>query len=241
MLIYIFIVLLVGIIVWRVILPNMKLESHKTPATGAGTSTTTPTTGKSIGELATEYMWSILIVIVGAVLVYWGLQNTQIRPTDAGSWGWTNWLPLIIFWGIAATLVAINVNEKTASILQKVLAGVMLALLVVFPLVHGIWGEKSPSQQAQYAYGALIPLTSLPQSVWPNLVLQPVEKSALKEIPRHGMRAKVLGNNVKVHVVYKDSGGECIVSEEKCKPGEIAFYVTNTSKEINIISYAFEN
>ena len=216
------------------------LDRKTVVASGTPAASTVAGGRKRLGRL-TSHWPSILLVIVGAVLVYWGFQNTQIRPTDAGSWGWTNWLPLIIFWGIAATLVAINVNEKTASILQKVLAGVMLALLVVFPLVHGIWGEKSPSQQAQYAYGALIPLTSLPQSVWPNLVLQPVEKSALKEIPRHGMRAKVLGNNVKVHVVYKDSGGECIVSEEKCKPGEIAFYVTNTSKEINIISYAFEN
>ena len=219
MLIYIFIVLLVGIIVWRVILPNMKLESHKTPATGAGTSTTTPTTGKSIGELATEYMWSILIVIVGAVLVYWGLQNTQIRPTDAGSWGWTNWLPLIIFWGVAATLIAINADGKTATILQKVLAGVMLALLIVFPVIHGIWGESSSSQQTKQQ---TLPIPSNGES--PHLPTKP------------GYAIEWTGSGFTIHCVYRDGSSDT----GPCRNGPMLYqYLKDTSGKPNIASYEF--
>ena len=48
----------------------------------------------------------------------------------------------------------------------------------------------------------------------------------------------VLGNNLKTHVVYGDKH-ECVVLEEECKPGAVSFYVSNTSKEMNIAAYAF--
>src|SRR3989344_3759057 len=58
-------------------------------------------------------LWSILVVIVGAVLVYWGF-NTQARPADVGSWNQDHWLPLLIIWGILAALIALNATGTTA-------------------------------------------------------------------------------------------------------------------------------
>lgn len=158
---YLFLALLACIITWRIILPGMKTGSWKThstgtplpgatPATaGGGAPAVTPPRGTDTERWYSEYGWSILFVIVGVVVVYWGFQNTQIRPADAGSWSWTHWLPLLIIWGTLSVLITLNKKAlgEAVTVLQTVLAVTMVGALVVLPLVHAIWGESSSSQQ----------------------------------------------------------------------------------------------
>lgn len=148
--------------------------------------------------------------------------------------------------GLKVVMGSLEESRKSARIFIRVIYCFIVLAVVSFETValvtehrkETIARQNEAPQVSQYAYGALIPMTNLPQSVWPNLGIQPEGKSSLIEIPKVGMRAVVLGNNLKTHVVYGDKR-ECIVLEEECKPGAIAFYVSNTSKEMNIVAYAF--
>lgn len=96
-------------------------------------------------EYTIKYFWSILLVLAGGVLVYWGL-DTQVRPVDVGSWSADKWFPLLVLWGVLAGLIALNAKAlgATAKTLQWVVMGAMLALLIAFPLWSWVVGEEKP-------------------------------------------------------------------------------------------------
>lgn len=224
--------LLVGVIVWRVVLPSMKLESDKTVTTEtrttpATTSSTPPR--KGVRERATEHLWSILIVIVGVLAVYWGFQNTQIRPADAGKLSWTHWLSLLIIWGTLYVLIALNRKAlgDVAKALQTVLVLAMVGALVVLPLVHAIWGEKSPSQQVQ-------------QLARP-VVTMPANGDSVHVDQKVGYILIFTGSGFEHHVVYT-GGRDCIVGNTKdpCQEGPILYqYVRDTTGKPNSATYRF--
>lgn len=180
-------------------------------------------------------LWSILLVIGGAVALYWGF-NTQMRPVDVGNWSYGKWLPLLIFWGFGAALIALNAKEKTAVTLQKVLMWVMLALLIALPLWSWIaTPSDSTSQQAAHSE---IPLASSPQSSWPKLAIPANGKSERIPVPP-GMRIVMAGNKFLLHNVYRD-GNECSFNQSCPDIGAVAGnYATNEAQETNIVAYAF--
>ena len=143
MLWYVVFTLLAAILFWRLVWPNLKQASGGTGVTppvaaGAGTPSATPLAPTSVKGWFVEYLWSILLVLGGAILIYWA-SKTQVQPGDVGSWGWNHLLPLLIFWGISAALIALNAKALgvAAKTLQWVLAGGMLMLFIVFPI--GSW------------------------------------------------------------------------------------------------------
>ncbi len=94
------------------------------------------TTGGLKNAITTKSVITTLLVIAGAVLVYWGF-NTQVRPADMGSWGREHWFPILILWGVLAALIALNAEKTVAKTLQKLVAAVMLMLSVGIPA--GFW------------------------------------------------------------------------------------------------------
>lgn len=177
---------------------------------------------------------TILFVIGGAMLVYWGFQNTQVRPTDAGSWSQSHWLPLLIVWGVGAVLIALNATGTMAKTLQWVLAGTMLMLFVVIPLVNLAWGEKTPPQRATRSE---VPLASSPQSSWPKWVMPPGGESERNTSPP-GMHLVAAGNYFRLHAVYPD-GRKCSFGQTCENASEIINYATNEANETNTVYYAF--
>lgn len=210
-------------------------------AAGTGASATNPLTPRGGTERwYSEYGLSIVVVVVGAALVYWGFQNTQIRPTDAGRLGWTYWLPLLIIWGVLAALVALNSKTlgAAAGVLQWVFAGVMVALLVILPLWH--WVE-SPSVGASQVARSEIPLASSPQSSWPKLVIPAGGRSERIPVPQ-SMHVVMGGENFRFHCVYRDGHEESFgKGGSSCSDGNMPYvYATNeNSKDVNIVSYAY--
>lgn len=196
----------------------------------------TATGGEGRFERLTPYWPSILIVIVGVVAVYWGFQNTQIRPTDAGSWSWAHWLPLLIIWSTISVLIVFNKKAlgEAATMLQTVLAIAMVGALVVLPLVHAIWDESSSSQQVTRSE---VPLASSPQSEWQKLVIPAGGRSELIRRPA-GMKVRMAGDNFLLHMVYWD-GKECSFRQMPCPESPIGVYAKNEAMETNIVSYAF--
>ncbi len=114
-------------------------------AFNSGTTTTSTSASASASEsnpslrkmknFAKENWISIVVFIVGVIAACWGFNNTQFRPEDMGDWSWKYWLPLLIIWGMLATLVAVNSAKlgKAAGVMQNVLMWVMFALLVGLP------------------------------------------------------------------------------------------------------------
>ncbi len=206
-------------------------------ATASGTSATTPPGRTGEERWYAKYLWSIVLVIVGVGLVYWGF-NTQIRPADAGSWSWNHWLPLLILWGIVSALIALNAKSlgAAAKVLQGVLMGVMFLLFIGFPALVWIKGDEKPSPQ--HATRSEVPLASSPQSTWPKLVIPASGESEQVVVPP-SMRTRMIGDQFRLRIVYQD-GTECILPSPNCpaKP-QRAVYAVNDSKEKNIVSYAF--
>lgn len=198
--------------------------SDETPAT-----TASKRSGSNDEKWYIKYVWSILVIVVGAWLVYWGFQNTQIRPADAGSWSWAHWLPLLIIWGILSVLIALNrkVLGDAAKVLQTVLAIAMVGALVVLPLAHAIWGESSSSQQAQ-------------QQARP-VVTMPANGDSVHVDQKVGYILIFTGSGFEHHVVYT-GGRDCIVGNTKdpCQEGPILYqYVRDTTGKPNSATYRF--
>ncbi len=97
------------------------------------------TTGGLKDAVNNKSVITILLVIVAAVIFFWGLYTPGLRLADVGNWSWDNWLWLLALWGVIAGLIALNAKalEATAKTLQKVLMGVVLMLFVVVPA--GFW------------------------------------------------------------------------------------------------------
>ena len=121
-----------------------EVDKKNNRATSEAPVASTASGGRRLERL-TPYWPSILIVVVGAAAVYWGFQNTQIRPTDAGSWGQKSWLPLLIIWGIFIALVEVNGWPKG---LHWVTSGVVVLLFIVLPFIGRVNEPPKPVRSA---------------------------------------------------------------------------------------------
>jgi len=248
---WVVVVLLVSIFVWRIVLPGMKLGAGGgTPtaapaAVGGGATTTTAPPPKGARKWFEENWPSILIVVVGVAAVYWGFQNTQIRPTDAGSWSQNHWLSLLILWGMGHALIALNAKAwgaAVASTLHWVLASVMLLLFIVLPFIGWVGGSSEP-KRAESAIRSMpatvVPLASTSPSSWPKLVIPARGRSELVPIPLN-MRIVMDGDQFDLHTVYTD-GRDCSFKESGICPlgAYVGSYAVNKASETNVVSYAF--
>jgi len=119
---------------------------------------------------------------------------------------------------------------------------IILTAVVLLGASVYFWERTAPQRQqtpqhATITMRAAIPVTSSSQSSWPKLTLPPMGRSELVAVPPQ-MHIVVIGNNFRVHNVYKD-GHECAFGEA-CVAGPLSGnYVTNEAGGTNIVSYAF--
>lgn len=205
---------------------------------GVGAALAAPAT--SVATTST-YSWmsarmaNIALIIAGVAVSIWGLyipaRWSDPSPVVIGSWGRDHWFSLILLWGIAAALIALNAEKATAKTLQWVLAGVVAAVLVVFPL----WGlATSPSTTiAQQQVQLEMPTLTMPAGVG--------EES--KRIPVPYMKKVVMtGEDFRFHCVYGDGSEESFLpgKEPPCRDGDLPFvYATNLKNEENVVAYAY--
>ncbi|OGM93797.1 hypothetical protein A2935_02675 [Candidatus Wolfebacteria bacterium RIFCSPLOWO2_01_FULL_47_17b] len=229
MMTYVVLSLLVGILIWRIVLPGMRLgASGGTPAAapataGGGATLTAPL--PSARKFIVVNALSILIVLAGAVVVYWGF-NTQVRPADMGSWGREYWFPLLILWGVLAALIALNAKAlgTTAKTLQKLTAGVMFLLFVVVPVIAWIAEDGSGGQELKKP-----------------VLLMPANGDSPRVRTKPGYAIDYTGSGFTIHCVYRD-GSEGIVGDQTCpcRDGPMReSYVRDTTGKANTATYVF--
>lgn len=208
---------------------------------GAGVApTTAPAAAPLSGGRSTGYsknILSTLLVIAGVIVFFVGAYNTTAlsnpSPASVGNWSQNRWLALLILWGIVAALIALNACGPTAKTLQKVLAGIVAALLIVFPL----WG-KATSQSAAVAQKRVQPAEAstlrIPAGVG--------EKSKRIPVPFR-KRVVMTGEDFRHHCIYGDGHEESFIprKEPPCRDGDLPFvYATNLKKdEENVVAYAY--
>ncbi len=94
---------------------------------------------------------TLVVIAVGMVLVWspWvGVSGEAPSPKTVWEFTKTYWLWIVLILGIPFFALFI-VGESWAKVLQGLLFAVVAMFFVVIPLVHVIWGEKTPSTQAQ--------------------------------------------------------------------------------------------
>ena len=213
------------------------LLNSRTGGGAGGAATTAPATASPSGGFTgySKNIPSILLVIAGVVVFFVGVYNAPMwsnpSPARVGSWSQSRWLALLILWGVAAALVALNAEKATAKTLQTVLAGIAVAALVVFPL----WGwVTSPS--------VLTPKRAVAGSkiqLWTKLVLPPERSSSDIQFPV-GTHPVIDGDDVSIHYKYRD-GRECVSEKkEECPNGDIPIlFFSNRRNVENTFSYTF--
>lgn len=185
---------------------------------------------------------TIALVVLALLVLYFGILTPKWEtphPTDVGMWSSSHWFWLLILWGIIAALIALNACGAVAKTLQWVLAGVVVAVLVVFPLWELATSPSAPAHATSRP--AEIPLVSWPRSSWPKLVIPKGEKVDIS-LPPGMHHVTVLGNDYRLYSRYQD-GHECSsFGEETCPDGAVVDYsVENESEreEPNTVFYAF--
>lgn len=249
------------ILFWRIVLPGMRLgvnvATHTPSPAGGGTAASASPPSISIKKWSASNWPSFLIATVGLMFIYWGFQNTQIGLADAGSWGRNHWVPLLTFWGVGATLIALNAEmlKKATRTLQWVLAGMMFMFFIGFPILGWFGESKTPAGQKQSAAvvqperamhsvstpatSAAVPLATAPKSQWLKLTIEPRGRGDI-QLPSGMHHFVVTGDKYRVHTVYAD-GRDCdTFGKETCPDGAVVeYYVSNDATEKNTILYAF--
>ena len=238
----IFLAFLVGIIVWRIILPNMNL-APKVKA-GNGVSSPTGSTLRSIMEITKGNLWTILFAVAAAIVLFFGVFGSALKTpsfSEVGGLGHAKWLWILILWGLGYGLIAFNTKGTAAKTLQNILTTVAISLLVLGLFTSQCSGPRTvPATQANTT-STTIPLASAPIAEWPTLTIPAAGKLELIA-PPHGMHVMVYGHNANLHTVYAD-GHESVIpieSDGSNPDGPVVKeYLTNRVNEINIVSVAY--
>lgn len=185
--------------------------------------------------LGTKKFWTVLLILSGAVLLFYRGFTTEIGVADVGNLSQKYWLQIFIVYGVGAGLIWLNADEKSAKVLQKVLAGGVIALLVVIPWYSWV---SSPSSTPHQNSLSKIPMKSDPKEFRMSLA----KNGTSERIPVDpGKTVAMFGEEFRLHCVYRD-GHEVSFrkGETPCPKGDMPWvYVTNEARETNIILYTY--
>ena len=131
--------------------PHSKKMAHeqaqldkKTGATkGALAPASTGGNGKGLLEGLKETfgprIWTILLVLAGAAVFFWGLYTPGLRLSQVGDWSFDHWIWLLAFGGIIFTLIRMHASAlgTMGTTLQSVLAWTAFFLFIGIPA--GFW------------------------------------------------------------------------------------------------------
>jgi hypothetical protein len=183
-----------------------------------------------------KYGKQLLVVVIGGVLLFWSsIHDTQIRPVDMGNLSQKYWLQILIVYGIGAGLIWLNADEKSAKILQKVLAGGVITLLVVLPFYAWITSPSNTTAAVVKQYeGLQIPTAGTDQNLWPESSWLEVELGKGEASPffrLHGTPERpeglvMYGKDFRVYCVYRDEHGKryeisYLMNEPPCPNGDL--------------------
>lgn len=146
--------LLVGyIVVIRVAKPHSKRMGRNgaqpgAPAVGARAPAASAAAPKGRFGWIAEYLWTILLVVVGLVVFFQGIYSSEWKTPSfsaVGSWSWGHWLQLLVLWGIGSALLALNKEKLGAAVsaLQSLFTGIAVMAFLVCPVIG--WFEGSSS------------------------------------------------------------------------------------------------
>ena len=232
----IFLAFLVGIIVWRIILPNMNL-APKVKA-GNGVSSPTGSTLRSIMEITKGNLWTILFAVAAAIVLFFGVFGSALKTpsfSEVGGLGHAKWLWILILWGLGYGLIAFNTKGTAAKTLQNILTTVAISLLVLGLFTSQCSGPRMVPPPPQ-ANTTTIPLAYESRLSW-QLILPPGGKSELIRVSPD-MRLTVNGRGADLHTVYED-GHESVIPVESngSNPAgkKVGSYVTNRLQKTNVV------
>ena len=231
---YLFLALLIAIIIWRVILPGMKLESGKASSTGDPTASVTPPVPKTgWRKRVNDNWWKVLLMIIVTAMIVWGLKSTLGTSSGPGTWssllqftpkgvwelfkGYWFWIVLILaglFFGFGAAAK----SKPWAKAVQGMVILIAITLAGAMA-VHGIWGEAETPKLSMSAYG---------------------ESQRVK--PPIGRAVTITsGTGYTLHYVYAD--GRTGTFGDPSSPKEsghiVGVYARDTSGKANLVTYEF--
>lgn len=151
----VFVLLLPVFAIWyiRVSKPHSKKMANeqaqldrKTGATGDAVASTSAN-GKGLiqelkkklkGEFSSR-IWTILLVVIGAAVFFWGLYTPGLRLWQVGDWSWDHWISLPAFCGIVFALIKMHKDAlgTMAKPFESTLGLVVFSLFIGIPAV--IW------------------------------------------------------------------------------------------------------
>lgn len=217
MMTYTVLALVFGILVWRIILPSMKLGSEKTSA-GYGTATTAPPKGNGTVKTAFVVFGAITVLLLLVCWLLWlsqepGHEQLLQPPSPRAVWEWTKdyWLWVVLILGIPFGLLFI-VQKPWAKALQWCLAVVAAGLLF-----SGLWEEEEPS----------VPLT----------LTAPANGDSPRISGPNGHVVSFNGSGYVMHCVYSDGRDEAYPCSSGV--GLIEQYVRDVSGKQNTVTYEF--
>ncbi len=223
-----FVLLLAGILFWRLVLPGMKLvETAQTAGPAAA--------NKSPPEKKVPWGWIIgipLAILVGLGL-WWSLpwQSPSLATVRDGIWSY--WLWILILCGIALGASSIW-GGKHKSALQTTAWGVAVMSFIVIPLLAWMVSPPTAGSQA-HTMRNTIPLASDPKPRWLMVTIPPGGRSESIPVPGY-MHIVTAGSGFRLHTVYAD-GTDCVSA---CPDGPIAStYFKNIESVPVTVSYAF--
>ncbi len=179
-------------------------------------------------------------ILIGAAAIFWSLYAPELRPADVGNLGQKYWLQILIIWCVGAGLIWLNdADEKTKKTLQKVLAGVMILLLIVFPF--WAWMQSPPSAGVvQTTQRPKVPRATDPEESWIRLTLSVGEESRdFPLAPNETVRIK--GSYIRIHCRYRSHKKSYRVGETPCPKSDdmLGVSIENEANGENVALLAY--
>lgn len=190
---------------------------------------------KGFEYLGSKLIWNSLLVVLALLVLYFGILTPKWetpRPADVGMWSSSHWFWLLVLWGIVAALIWLNACGTTAKTLQWVTAGVVAAMLVVFPLWGLATGPSAPTRAT---------MESAQQPPQKRMLSMPANGDSARINVPVGYGTAFTGHGFVILCVYGDgTEDEGIPDAHPCKSGPLSYaFVRDISGQPNSVMYEF--
>lgn len=241
------ILVVAGIVLWKFRVQVKDFFARRAAAASA-TAPGTPapgtpgTGGKKMAWLA-KYFWTIVLVVAGLAIFYFGMYTpTWDSPSLASTVAWAraHWLAVLALSGIIYALTSIfaKAMKEVGEGVQWMLTASLFMLFIGFPI--WVWLVE-PSSKPVASVSA--PATASAPSKATMLTMEPGGKSEHIRVPFQN-RVLLHGRDYRYHCVYGDGHEESFLPGDghQCADGDIRFvYASNIRYDLpNVVRYSVE-